>query len=151
MVLKIKKSVASLLGAVLVAACALFLSSHAGAMESGLSAISSGRNLSYPLLISLFQNHVQDAAQLFYADYYSAVPVVDPWEITIVEIQKQENSFTITFAAKPYLGPHDYIGQDEIRFAVLNYGTSAMVDYRHIKNYPLPDSLKFLQIKEFEV
>jgi len=150
MVLKLRKSVTAVLTAVFLAACALLIHNGAEATRTGLYAMSFGRDQSGPLLISLFQNNVQDAAQLFYADYYSAVPIVDPWDISVVGIKKQEDSFTVTFAAKPYLGPHDYIGRDEIEFAVLKYGTAALIDYRHIENYELPENLKSLQKKAFE-
>lgn len=96
-------------------------------------------------LVRLFMNAIQEQSNLFYEPYYTIHPnIVDYWT-TIKDIDKNGSQIHVTFSTLPYIGPHDTIGEDDITFSINCSGDIAMLDFKHLKSYPLPEHLKSIE------
>lgn len=99
------------------------------------------------LLVNTYLTRIEEASNHFYGDYYTTLPVVDYYNVFIKDITSDNDTYYITFTSKPYLGPHDTIGIDEITFSADWQGNIKLNNFIHIISYPLPDNLKDLEKK----
>lgn len=100
--------------------------------------------VSEKLLVYLFLDSIREQSDLFYEPYYTDHPSVAYYFTTVKEIKETEADIYITFSISPYIGPHDTIGEDEVTFRVNHAGKFIVEEFRHLKNYALPDNLSHI-------
>ena len=83
----------------------------------------------------------------FYDEYYTKLPSVMYYTVSIKDIVSEKSNSIITFNSYPYLGPHDTIGIDEITFVADYMGNVKLQSFNHIVSYHLPDNLRYLEKK----
>lgn len=95
-------------------------------------------------LVTTYLKELQEASNQYYADYLAASPQIAYYETSVKEITSEGSKIYIVFSTRPYIGPHDAVGEDEITFSVDHAGTIRLETFDHIKGYSLPDTLKDL-------
>ena len=120
--------------------------SHTGALDTTMKAVlvSQESSASEKLLIYLFSDSIQAQSDLFYGPYYSVMPTIAHFSTKVKQIEEAGTNVYITFSVLPYIGPHDTIGEDEITFRVSSAGEITAEEFKHLKNYVLPDNLSYL-------
>ncbi|MFT4145155.1 MAG: DUF3888 domain-containing protein [Mobilitalea sp.] len=97
------------------------------------------------LLVNTYLTHIKEASNNFYAEYYSTSPIVNYYSVFLKSITSDNDTYYVTFISKPYLGPHDTIGIDEITFSADWHGSVKLDKFNHLISYHLPDNLKDLE------
>ena len=97
------------------------------------------------LLVYLFISSIQEQSDQFYEPYYTMAPAIAYYFTTVKEIREDGANIYLTFTSFPYLGPHDSIGEDEITFCIDHSGEITDTQFRHLRNYSLPDHLSHLK------
>ena len=101
------------------------------------------------LLINTYLTKIIEASDEFYKEYYRILPTLNYYSIYVKEYISDSRLSQITFTSKPYLGPHDTIGVDEITFTADYLGNVELKSFDHLLSYHLPDNLKDLELKDF--
>lgn len=103
------------------------------------------------LVIALFMEKITDEILNFYSEFYSGEMIVYNYEITIKEIGRKEPGFiSITFGVTPQVGAHNPLGYDELTYLVDASGKKSLADYKHLKNYEVPEGFQKYFIKPLE-
>lgn len=103
------------------------------------------------LLIALFIEDITNTVTNFYSEYYSGEIAIYNYEITIVDIRKNEPGFiSVKFGVTPQVGAHNPLGYDEIVYRVDSRGSKELVGYKHLKNFQVPEKFQKYIIKPFE-
>jgi hypothetical protein len=97
------------------------------------------------LLVNTYLTRIIDTSNSFYEEYYTTSPVVDYYSIFMKDISSNNDTYYVTFTSKPYLGPHDTIGIDEITFSADWQGNVKLDKFNHLISFYLPDNLKDLE------
>lgn len=88
------------------------------------------------LAIALFIEDITEEIINFYSEYYSGEIAVYNYEITIVDIGKNEPGFiSVKFGVTPQVGAHNPLGYDELAYRVDSSGNKELIGYEHIKTY----------------
>ncbi len=98
-------------------------------------------------IINTYLNKIKSASNEFYDDYYTKLPSVMYYTVSVKQIVSEKSNSIITFISYPYLGPHDTIGIDKITFVADYMGNIEVKEFSHIVSYHLPDNLKKLEKK----
>ncbi len=98
-------------------------------------------------IINTYLDKINSASNDFYDEYYTKLPSVMYYTVSIKNIVSEKFNSIITFNSYPYLGPHDTIGIDEITFIADYMGNVRLQSFNHIVSYHLPDNLKHLEKK----
>lgn len=80
------------------------------------------------------------------ADYYKKILTVSPGygsrSIKILDIERPNGNrtwnFVINIEVEPFVGPHITVGKDRITISLSYPGTQEVLEFEHIKDYPLP-------------
>jgi hypothetical protein len=99
------------------------------------------------LLVNTYLTKIKEASNEFYDEYYTTSPVVNYYSVFMKNIVSDNDTYYVTFTSKPYLGPHDTIGIDEITFKADYRGNVTLEKFNHIISYHLPFNLKDLEKK----
>ncbi len=99
------------------------------------------------LLVNTYLKRIEEASNNFYEEYYTLLPIVNYYSVTVKECSSEGRLGRVTFTSNPYLGPHDSIGIDEITFSADYLGNVKLESFQHIISYYLPDNLKDLEKK----
>ncbi len=99
------------------------------------------------LLVNTYLLRIEQISEKFYKEYYTINPTVDSNSVTVKEFISDPTHSYVTFTTKPFIGPHDTIGIDEITFSADYIGTVQLETFKHIISYSLPDNLKDLEKK----
>lgn len=103
------------------------------------------------LLIALFIEDITNTVTNFYSEYYSGEIAIYNYEITIVDIGKNEPGFiSVKFGVTPQVGAHNPLGYDELVYRVDSRGGKELADYKHLKNFQVPEKFQKYIIKPFE-
>lgn len=102
-------------------------------------------SLEHSALVYLLTNELQEHTDRFYEPYYTLHPTIAYYMTTVKNVSNQDGQINITFSTLPYIGPHDTIGEDEITLGIRHSGEIALVDFKHLKSYPLPENLRSLE------
>ena len=105
------------------------------------------RNKYDQAIINTYLDKISSASNDFYDEYYTKLPSVMYYTVSIKDIVSEKSNSIITFNSYPYLGPHDTIGIDEITFVADYMGNVRLQSFNHIVSYHLPDNLKHLEKK----
>lgn len=88
------------------------------------------------LAIALFIEDITEEIMNFYSEYYSGEIAVYNYEITIVDIGKNELGFiSVKFGVTPQVGAHNPSGYEELAYRVDSSGNKELIGYEHIKTY----------------
>ncbi len=109
-----------------------------------VSSLFEEQSLSEQLLVYLFVPRLQAQSDLFYEPYYTLLPTIPHYFTTVKAVEEAGANICITFALFPYMGPHNPIGEDEVMFCVDHSGKIVEVEFKHLKNDALPDSLNHM-------
>jgi len=105
------------------------------------------RNKYDQAIINTYLDKISSASNDFYDEYYTKLPSVMYYTVSIKDIVSEKSNSIITFNRYPYLGPHDTIGIDEITFVADYMGNVKLQSFNHIVSYHLPDNLRYLEKK----
>ena len=105
------------------------------------------RNKYDQAIINTYLDKISSASNDFYDEYYTKLPSVMYYTVSIKNIVSEKSNSIITFNSYPYLGPHDTIGIDEITFVADYMGNVKLQSFNHIVSYHLPDNLRYLEKK----
>lgn len=103
------------------------------------------------LLIALFIEDITNTVTNFYSEYYSGEIAIYNYEITIVDIGKNEPGFiSVKFGVTPQVGAHNPLGYDELVYRVDSRGGKELAGYKHLKNFQVPEKFQKYIIEPFE-
>jgi len=119
-----------------------FMSSLTAHAENGYQpAERSKEELVMDMFFSLLLSDIQTAVNNYYSDYLTEAPLVYPYQITIVHMDRVNGYrgfiFTVTVEVTPVVGAHNPVGKDRITFRVTP-GEDKLTNYKHIESYQLP-------------
>ena len=90
------------------------------------------------LIIVVFMKSIRKHVQDFYSELYAGEVVVYNYETDILEVTKSNDLITIKFGVTPQIGAHNPLGYDELVYTIDSSGNGQMIEYEHIKDYPIP-------------
>ncbi|NGM81566.1 DUF3888 domain-containing protein [Paenibacillus sp. 7124] len=98
------------------------------------------------MLMLLLTPAIQDAVNNYYLKYLKEPPLVYPYQIDVVQIERKNGfrSFMLllTVEVMPVVGPHITVGMDRITFEISAGPTVKLKKYNHIKDFELPPNWK---------
>jgi len=96
------------------------------------------RDMLMILLLPILQNTVNN----YYGEYLLVSPMVAPYNISILSMDRLGEDGTFDFRLKlelhPYVGPHLDVGLDYITIRLNPVDRVKIVKFEHIENYNLP-------------
>ncbi|WP_368488783.1 DUF3888 domain-containing protein [Clostridium sp. BJN0013] len=96
------------------------------------------RDMLMTLLLPILQNTVDN----YYKEYLSVSPMVAPYDISVLRMDRLGENETFDFRLKlelhPYVGPHLDVGLDYITIKINPVDKVKIEKFEHIKNYELP-------------
>ena len=85
---------------------------------------------------------IQEEVNNYYKEYLSVLPMVAPYDITVLSAERVGGYRTFGFRLKlllhPYLAPHNDVGLDNITISIKPSNNIKVEKYEHIKSYELP-------------
>ena len=95
------------------------------------------------MFFSLLLPTIQEAVTHYYSEYLTDSPIVYPYEINILKMERVNQSFqfTITVEVTPVLGAHNSVGRDHLTFSITPSDIK-LLEFKHIEDYELPPHLQ---------
>lgn len=90
------------------------------------------------LIVAVFIESIRKHVQDFYSELYTGEVAVYNYETDILEVKKSNGLITIKFGVTPQIGAHNPLGYDELIYTIDSSGSGRMIEYEHIKDYPIP-------------
>lgn len=90
------------------------------------------------LIVAIFIESIRKHVQDFYSEIYTGEVAVYNYETDILEVKKSNGLITIKFGVTPQIGAHNPLGYDELVYTIDSSGSGRMIEYEHIKDYPVP-------------
>ena len=90
------------------------------------------------LIVAIFIESIRRHVQDFYSEIYTGEVAVYNYETDILEVKKSNGLITIKFGVTPQIGAHNPLGYDELVYTIDSSGSGRMIEYEHIKDYPVP-------------
>ena len=90
------------------------------------------------LIIAVFIESIRRHVQDFYSEIYTGEVAVYNYETEILEVEKSNDLITIKFGVTPQIGAHNPLGYDELVYTINTSGSVRMIEYEHVKDYPVP-------------
>lgn len=139
----------------LVMAALLFFGICNGKRESGMEAFSvdsvTKEEITDELVIALFIDDITARVTEFYSEYYSAEIAVYNYEVSVMDVGKEEPGFiSVRFGVTPQVGAHNPLGYDELDYHVDSNGDKELAGYEHLKDYEVPEQFRGYIIKPSE-
>ena len=82
----------------------------------------SKEELMMDLFFSLLLPNVQEAVSNYYSDYLNTSPLVYPYQIKILKMERTNGyrgyMFLVTIEVTPVVGPHIPVGRDQLTFSI---------------------------------
>ncbi|AHV98170.1 DUF3888 domain-containing protein [Paenibacillus sabinae] len=98
------------------------------------------------MLMLLLTPAIQDAVSNYYLKYLKEPPLVYPYQIDVIQIERKNGfrgfMFLLTVEVTPVVGPHISVGMDRITFEISAGPTVKLIKYNHIKDFELPPNWK---------
>lgn len=98
------------------------------------------------MLMLLLTPAIQDAVNNYYLKYLKELPLVYPYQIDVIQIERKNGfrgfEFLLTVEVMPVVGPHISVGMDRITFEISAGPTVKLIKYNHIKDFKLPPNWK---------
>jgi hypothetical protein len=91
------------------------------------------------IMSSLLMPYIDKAVGDYYTKFLYDKPLVDPWDINILSIERPNDFFVfvIKMEVRPYVGPHIAVGVDHITITVQGAPEVKVDSFEHIKSYYL--------------
>ncbi|WP_161487599.1 DUF3888 domain-containing protein [Paenisporosarcina indica] len=93
------------------------------------------------LFLSMLSPNIEKAVSTYYADFLTQSPLVYPYQITILNMERIKGyrsfEFTVTIEVTPVVGPHIAVGKDQLTFYI-SPGKVNLEQFKHIETYKLP-------------
>lgn len=90
------------------------------------------------LIVAVFSESIRKHVQNYYSEFYTGEVAVYNYETDILEVKKSNGLITIKFGVTPQIGAHNPLGYDELVYTIDSSGSGRMIEYEHIKDYPIP-------------
>ncbi|MGM0883437.1 MAG: DUF3888 domain-containing protein [Bacillota bacterium] len=94
------------------------------------------------MLMLLLLPHINDAVNTYYQQFLNEVPLVYPYQIDVIQIQRVNGFrgfiFGITIEVTPVVGPHISVGKDRITFQISAGPSVKLLRYTHLEDFELP-------------
>ena len=94
------------------------------------------------MFFSLLLPNVQEAVSNYYSDYLTTSPLVYPYQIKILKMERTDGyrsfAFLVTLEVTPVVGPHIEVGKDQLTFSISAGSGASLKNYKHIETYELP-------------
>ncbi|MCM3491024.1 DUF3888 domain-containing protein [Alkalihalophilus marmarensis] len=94
---------------------------------------------------------VSEAVKKYYAKSLKEVPVVYPYDMSILHIERMDGfrsfRFKVVLEVVPVIGPHISVGRDRVTLLVTE-GETKVISFEHIETFELPP--KWAQFKKEE-
>ncbi|MFL0584978.1 DUF3888 domain-containing protein [Solibacillus silvestris] len=114
----------------------------------------SKEELMMDLFFSLLLPNVQKAVSNYYSDYLTTSPLVYPYQIKILKMERTNGYrgflFLVTIEVTPVVGPHIEVGKDQLTFSISAGSGVSLKNFKHIETYELPPNWQDI-IKEKEM
>ncbi|MFJ7730630.1 DUF3888 domain-containing protein [Lysinibacillus sp. NPDC097231] len=87
--------------------------------------------------------NIQEAVSNYYSDYLTESPLVYPYQITILNLERIGTSFmfSVTLEVTPVLGAHNPVGRDQLTFSIAP-SEIKLKDFKHMETFELPPHLQ---------
>lgn len=107
------------------------------------------RELQVQDMLMLFLSPAIDkAVEQYYLQYLKIKPLVYPYEVNILHIERINGfrgfMFSVTLEVSPVVGPHLSVGKDLITFYVSVGPKLQLIRYRHLEDHKLPPNYEDL-------
>ena len=93
------------------------------------------------LFFSLLLPNIQEAVSNYYSDYLTTSPLVYPYQIKILKMERTNHYrgfiFSVTIEVTPVVGPHNPVGRDQITFSITPSEVK-LKNFKHMETYELP-------------
>lgn len=94
------------------------------------------------LFFSLLLPNIQEAVSNYYSDYLTESPVVYPYQIKILNMERTNGFiFSVTLEVTPVLGAHNPVGRDQLRFSIAP-SEIKLEEFKHMETFELPPHLQ---------
>jgi len=101
----------------------------------------SEEELMMDLFLSLLSPNIDKAVSTYYADFLTITPLVYPYQINILNMERIQGyrsfEFSVTIEVTPVVGPHIEVGKDQLTFKI-SPGKVKLQQYKHIETDELP-------------
>ena len=105
----------------------------------------SQEELMMDMFLSLLLPTIQEDVANYYSDYLTTSPLVYPYEIKILNMERTNNYrgylFSISIEVLPMLGAHNPVGRDHLTYTI-NPAEAALKEFKHLESFELPEHLK---------
>lgn len=133
--------------------CLMIISPFATHAETIYQPPNSSKELLYQdIFVSLLMPHIQRPINDYYSKFLTETPVVYPYFVDIVEVERLQGYRSFDFMVKlkvdSVVGPHISVGTDLLTFRLNSSGKVKLVKFEHIKTYELPEHWKHILKKK---
>jgi hypothetical protein len=94
------------------------------------------------IFVLLLLPNIQEAVNNYYKEYLSVLPMVAPYDITVLSAERvggyRAFDFRLKLQLRPYVAPHNDVGLDNITISIKPSNNINVEKYEHIKSYNLP-------------
>ncbi|WP_161946642.1 DUF3888 domain-containing protein [Ureibacillus xyleni] len=100
------------------------------------------------MFFSLLLPDVQKAVSKFYSDSYIESPLVYPYQINILKMERTNGyrgfMFSVVIEVTPVFGAHNPVGKDQLTFSITSSEVE-LTDFKHLEDVELPPHLQDLK------
>lgn len=100
------------------------------------------------LFFSLLLPEVQQAVADYYADVYYEIPLVYPYEMKILKMERTNGyrgfMFSVVIEVTPVFGAHNPVGRDHLTFSITPSEVE-LLEFNHVEDVELPKHLQDLK------
>lgn len=96
------------------------------------------------ILMLLLDDEIEQAVRYYYSEYLTESPMVYPYQIDIVNVERvggfRSFHFLITLETTPVVGPHISVGKDRMSFEIAPTipGEVKLKKFEHLETHDLP-------------
>ena len=111
----------------------------------------SNEELMMDLFLSLLLPDIQKAVSNYYSDFLTESPIVYPYQIKILKMERTNGyrgfMFSVTIEVTPVVGPHNPVGKDQLTFSISAGSGVSLKNFKHIETYELPPNWQDIKKK----
>ncbi|SDN10238.1 Protein of unknown function [Psychrobacillus sp. OK028] len=110
----------------------------------------SKEELMMDLFFSLLSPSVQEAVSDYYSAYLTTSPLVYPYQIKILKMERTNGyrgfMFLVTIEVTPVVRPHNPVGRDQLTFSITP-SEIKLKKFKHMETYELPPNWQDIKKK----
>ena len=108
----------------------------------------SDEELVMDMFFSLLLPEIQQAITHYYADSYYESPLVYPYQINILKMERTNGyrgfMFSVVIEVTPVFGAHNPVGRDQLTFSITPSEVE-LKEFKHLEDFELPEHLRDLK------